>query len=70
MPDYSAEIAELEAIVNSGVDETTVDGTRTKANLEYARKRLAELRALDTDSIQARMVRPRSMAIRLDGFKG
>jgi hypothetical protein len=68
MPDYSAEIAELEEIVNSSVDQTAVDGTSTKVNLEHARKRLAELRALDPDSIQAGRVRPRAMRIRLDSF--
>jgi hypothetical protein len=57
--DYTSEIAHLESIVNGAVSGMSVDGTSTQWDIDAARKRLAELRALDADSIAAGRVRPR-----------
>lgn len=46
MPDYSAEIAKLESLVNNATRSVSVDGTSAQIDLEQARKRLAELRTL------------------------
>ena len=67
MPDYSTEIAELEAILNGSIDSVSVDGTSTHVDLDAARKRLAELRAKDTLSIAAGSVRPRVVGLNLRG---
>lgn len=67
MADHSAEIAELESIVNGATQSVSVDGTSTTWSLADARKRLAELRALDNDSIAAGRVRPRVTTLNLGG---
>ena len=56
MADHSQEIAELEAIVNGAVESVSTDGLSTKINLDRARQRLKELRALDDNS--RALVRP------------
>lgn len=65
MADYSTEIAALEAIVNGAVSGVTVDGTSHKVDIEQARKRLAELRAMDDTSLTNNMVRPTVTRIKL-----
>jgi hypothetical protein len=60
---YATKIANLEAILNSGATDVTVDGTRTVLNLDSVRKRIAELRRLDN---AAR--RPVISQIDLSGF--
>ena len=47
MADNSLEIADLEAILNSGSDLITIDGNTTRWNLKEVRKRLVELKATD-----------------------
>jgi hypothetical protein len=51
MPSYAAEIAELEQLLSSAVKDTSADGVRTSFDLDAARKRLAELKALQDPSI-------------------
>lgn len=65
MPDNSVTIAELEAILNAGQSEISVDGLRTKIDLGEIRRRLTELRATDADNIAAKMVRPTVARIKL-----
>lgn len=48
-PDYSTEIARLEAIVNSGTTSVSTDGLTTMFSLEQAKQRLAELKRLQGD---------------------
>jgi len=45
--DHSAEIAEIEAILNSGVTETSEDGQTIKFDHDQLRRRLAELKRQD-----------------------
>lgn len=47
MPDNSAEIAELEAVLNDAVTETQVGATKTKIDLKAAERRLAYLQETD-----------------------
>jgi len=47
MPDYSKQIAEMEAILNSGITSTESAGVRTTIDLDALRRRLNELRAQD-----------------------
>jgi hypothetical protein len=67
MADYSAEIELLESIVNGAATSVNVDGTSTQWDLAAAKKRLAELRNLDADSIAAGRTRPRVFKLNLDG---
>ena len=45
MPDHSTEIAQLQAIVNRGVESSSVDGLSQKIDLSFAEKRLRQLLA-------------------------
>lgn len=65
MADYSTEIARLEAILNAGAKSVTTDGQKVDYDFDAIRKRLAELRALDDNSLPKR---PRAANIRLTGF--
>jgi len=47
MPDNSAEIAEIELMLNSGISETQVGQTKTKVDTKSLERRLAYLRATD-----------------------
>lgn len=67
MADYSAEIAHLEAIINGATTSVSVEGTSTSVDLKAARKRLAELRADDDDSLAAGKHRPRVFGLNLGG---
>lgn len=58
MADNSAEITEIETILNSGQTEISVDGLRTKVDFKELRKRLADLKATDGATQTAKMVRP------------
>lgn len=42
--DYTEEIAQIEAILNSGITETVEDGHVTKFDLDHLRRRLHELK--------------------------
>ena len=61
---YTAEIQQLEALLNAATSGVTTDGLRTDFDLEQARRRLNELRALQTGD--RRLVRPRMLGIRLN----
>ena len=50
MADNSAEIAEIEAILNSGASSITIDGNTTRWDLNALRKRLVDLKATDDNS--------------------
>lgn len=63
--EYQAEIARLEALLNSATKDVSADGLRTSFDLDQARKRLAELRAL-ADPASA-LVRPRVLGCNLTG---
>ncbi len=65
MADYTAEIEQLESVLNGAVESISVDGLSTKVDLDQARKRLNELRNLDEGS--ATMVRPTITGTRLGG---
>jgi hypothetical protein len=65
MPDYSVEIAALEAILNSGAQSISTDGLSTTYDLAQVRKRLAELKAKDDATIASGNSRPRIARIRL-----
>jgi len=65
MADYTAEIEQLEAVINGATDSVTVDGMSTKWNITQARKRLKELRILDDASTA--MVRPAVIGMRIGG---
>lgn len=65
MPDYSVEIAALEAILNSGAQSVSTDGLSMSYDLEQVRKRLAELQAQDDATIAAGKSRPTFARIRL-----
>jgi hypothetical protein len=64
MPDFSAEIAQLEQLINSATNSVSTDGLSTNFNLEHATKRLAELRRLQGD---LSMVRPKVSTMNLGG---
>jgi len=66
MPDYSAEIAELEELLNAATTSTNFDGTAVSYDLEAARKRLAYLKAHD-DQALVRDVRPTISKANLGG---
>ncbi len=65
MADHSAEIAEIEATLNAGVNRTANDGEVIEVDLEQLRKRLKELRAEDRSQ---RPRRPRVSRMNLGGF--
>jgi len=44
--DYTAEIAEIEDVLNSGITETMEDGQMVRLDLQHLRRRLAELKRL------------------------
>lgn len=66
MPDNSAAITAIESILNSGTQSVSTDGLSTQFNLSELRKRLAELKATDDDTLAAGKVRPRTAKIRLN----
>lgn len=68
MADYSTEIANIEAILNSGTSSVSVDGMSTSLNHDSLRKRLAELRQLDDATQQSGSVRPRNATIKLNFY--
>lgn len=47
MPDNSAAIAKIEAILNTGATSVTTDGTTVNYDFEELRRRLKELRNTD-----------------------
>ena len=59
MPDNSAKIAELRALLQSGVTSSTVDGTSSSVSLDEIRRQLAELERTDTTAITEGRVRPK-----------
>jgi hypothetical protein len=65
MPDYSAEIAALEEILNAGTSSVSTDGLSMAYDLEQVRKRLTELKALDDATVTSGRPRPRTVTIRL-----
>lgn len=68
MADNTAQIAAIEAILNSGTSSISTDGLSTSYNLAELRKRLAELKAEDDDTIAAGRVRPRTARIKLNFY--
>lgn len=44
--DYTAEIAEIEDVLNSGITETMEDGQMVRLDLQHLRRRLSELKRL------------------------
>lgn len=68
MADYSAEIAAIETILNSGAKSTSVDGLSVSYDLVALRKRLAELKALDDTTLEAGTQRPKRATIRMNYF--
>ena len=65
--DYSNEISHLEGILNDAVTSVRVAETSTEIDLDAARRRLAELRALDPASQAAGRTRPRVFRTTLGG---
>jgi hypothetical protein len=61
---YSAEIQQLEQLINSATTGVSADGLSTQFDLDHAKKRLAELRRLNGDLT---LVRPRVATINLEG---
>lgn len=68
MADYSTEIAALEAILNAGTSAVAVADLSVRYDLEEVRKRLAELKALDDQTLATGRVRPAAATIRLDYY--
>jgi hypothetical protein len=62
--DYSAEILNLEQLVNAATASVSADGLSTSFDLDKAKKRLAELYRLQGETT---MVRPRIVRVRLGG---
>lgn len=58
MANNSAKIAELEALLESGVKRTSTDGTSVELDLGVIREQLKQLKADDDESIAAGKVRP------------
>ena len=48
MPDYTAEIEQIEKVLNEGLKSAVVDGVTVNYDLGHLRKRLNELRRLNT----------------------
>ena len=65
MPDNSAKIAELEALIQGATRRVTTDGTTTDFDLDKAREELRRLREQDTTQ---RGRRPVISTINLSGF--
>ena len=66
MPDYTVEIEELEALLNSAETQTTVDGTSSRVDLKEARRRLEYLKRNHVGPEgERRMVRPTIIQARL-----
>lgn len=65
MADNSARIAELEALLQSGVTSTSINGTTTTVDLSEIRRQLDILRR--TDDTQAGN-KPRMSSIRVGGL--
>ncbi len=63
--DATAEIAQLEQLLNSATKSVATDGLRTDFDLEQARKRLNELRLQQSGATGRK--RPPFVAIRLGG---
>lgn len=68
MADYTEEILALEQLLNSSASSVSVDGMSTSIDLEQARRRLQELRALDDASRANSRHRPTAATIRLNYF--
>lgn len=68
MADHSAEIAQIESILNAGASSVSVDGMSTSYNFAELRKRLAELKAEDDATLQAGAVKPRRATIKLNFY--
>ena len=66
MADYSAEIAALEAILNTGTQYVGIDSMQTFYNLPEVRRRITELKMLDDSTLLAGKTRPRVAKIRLN----
>jgi hypothetical protein len=62
--DYSAEIQQLEQLINSASSSVSTDGLSTSFDLDHAKKRLAELRRLQGDLT---LVRPKVATLNLGG---
>ena len=62
--DYSAEILQLEQLINSSTTGVSADGLSASFDLKAASKRLAELYRLQGETT---MVRPRVVRVRLGG---
>lgn len=62
MPDNSARIAEIEAILESGVTSSNIDGTQETTDFAQLRLELSRLRATDTTQ---RVRRPRLSSVNL-----
>lgn len=65
MPDNSATIADLEALLNSGANSIVVDGVTVGINHAEIRKRLRALRASDTSESAQPNRRPVAATINL-----
>ena len=65
MADNTAKIAELEAILQSGVTTITIAGTTTQIDLNVIRRQLQDLRA--TDDTQAAR-KPRIATLDVSGL--
>lgn len=63
--DATAEIAQLEQLLNSATKSVATDGLRTDFDLEQARKRLNELRLRQAG--QTGRTRPAIVGLRLGG---
>lgn len=55
MPDNSAAIAKIEAILNVGATSVTTDGTTVNYDFEELRRRLKELRNTDPNFRRSRI---------------
>ena len=67
VPDNSARIAEIDAILASGVTQTVTDGITTVLDLDRLERERNRLARTDTNK---RKQRPFFRRLRLDGFKG
>ena len=65
MPDNSAKIAELQAILQAGANSVSVDGTTVAFDLAEVRRQLRELMASDRTNSGRR---PVAASINLGGF--
>ena len=62
MPDNTAKIAALEAILETGATEIVVEGERVKYDFDQIRRQLAKLKADDAATIAAGKTRPPKMS--------